>query len=58
MIFDVYKLISRIKLNPIMLGEAINHKTFFLDVFVILNNHTRINLELQVVNEQNWPERS
>lgn len=45
-------------LNPIMLGEAINHKTFFLDVFVILNNHTRINLELQVVNEQNWPERS
>ncbi len=45
-------------INPIMLGEAINEKTFFLDVFVTLNNYAHINLELQVINEHNWPERS
>ncbi len=45
-------------INPILLGESIDEKTFFLDVFVVLNNHTRINLELQVINEHNWPERS
>lgn len=45
-------------INPILLGEAINEKTFFLDIFVLLNNDTRINLELQVINEHNWPERS
>lgn len=44
--------------NPIILGEAIEEKTFFLDIFVILNNHIRINLELQVINECNWTERS
>jgi len=44
--------------NPILLGEAINEKTFFLDIFIFLNNDTRINLELQVINEHNWPERS
>lgn len=45
-------------INPIILGEAIDEKTFFLDIFITLNNHTRINLELQVINEHNWPERS
>lgn len=45
-------------INPILLGESIDEKTFFLDVFVVLNNYTRINLELQVINERNWPERS
>ena len=45
-------------INPIILGEAIDEKTFFLDVLVVLNNHTHINLELQVLNEHNWPERS
>ena len=44
--------------NPIMLGEAIDKKTFFLDIFITLNNHARINLELQVINEHNWAERS
>ena len=41
-----------------VLGEAIGDKTFFLDVSVTLNNHILINLEMQVVNEFNWPERS
>ena len=44
--------------NPIILGESINDKTFFLDISITLNNHTLINLEMQVINEHNWPERS
>lgn len=30
----------------------------FLDIELILNNLTIINLEMQVINEHNWPERS
>lgn len=44
--------------NPIHLGESITDKTFILDINVILNNDTIINLELQVINEGNWKERS
>ncbi len=52
------EVISTVINNPIVLGEAIGDKTFFLDVSVTLNNHALINLEMQVVNEYNWPERS
>lgn len=44
--------------NPINLGECITDKTFILDINLILNDHTIINLEMQVINEGNWPERS
>ena len=44
--------------NPIELGEYINEKTYFLDVRLLLNNKTIINLQMQVINEHNWPERS
>lgn len=44
--------------NPIILGEAINEKTFFLDIVITLNDSTLVNLEMQVINEHNWPERS
>ena len=44
--------------NPIELGRSIDDKTFFLDIKVLLNSDTVINLEMQVINEQNWPERS
>ena len=44
--------------NPIVLGESTNDKTFFLDIRVDLNQNTLINLEMQVINEHNWPERS
>jgi len=44
--------------NPIILGEAIEDKDFFLDISVVLNNHTIINLEMQVINQHNWLERS
>ena len=44
--------------NPIVLGEHIAEKTVILDLNVTFNNGVRINIELQVVNEENWPERS
>lgn len=44
--------------NPIELGKAITAKEFILDIRVELNKNTIINLEMQVINEGNWPERS
>lgn len=44
--------------NPIELGTSIEDKEFWLDVNVLLNNNTRLNLEMQVANEGNWKERS
>ncbi len=44
--------------NPIELGKEIDQKDFILDIRVKLNNHTTINLEMQVLNEYNWPDRS
>ena len=45
-------------INPIVLGQAIDNKTFILDVRVLLDNSAVINLEMQIVNYRNWPERS
>ena len=44
--------------NPIEPGEAIDDKTFILDIHVLLNNNTIINLEMQVLDLKDWPERS
>lgn len=44
--------------NPIVLGNSTNDKTFILDIRVCLNNYAIINLEMQVVNQHNWKERS
>ena len=44
--------------NPIELGSSVTDKTFILDIKVILNNQTIINLEMQVINQHNWAERS
>ena len=44
--------------NPIILGESINDKDVILDVNLHLNNNRVVNLEMQVVNKFNWPERS
>lgn len=44
--------------NPIELGTSLTDKTFILDVKVSLNNLAIINLELQVINQHNWVERS
>ena len=44
--------------NPIRLGDSIDNKTFVLDINVILNQHHVINLEMQVINLNNWQDRS
>ena len=44
--------------NPIEPGKAIDDKTFILDIHVLLNNNTIINLEMQVLDLKDWPERS
>ncbi|MBQ8802937.1 MAG: Rpn family recombination-promoting nuclease/putative transposase, partial [Tyzzerella sp.] len=44
--------------NPINLAGDVTGKEFILDVEIMLNDDTLINLEMQVANEFNWPERS
>lgn len=44
--------------NPIILGEVMEDKEFRLDINVILNNNTYINLEMQIANKLNWLNRS
>ncbi len=44
--------------NPIRLGEQIDNKTFVMDINLRLNDDTNINLELQVLNQGNWTDRS
>ena len=53
------KNIKKIEItNPINLSEDVSGKEFILDINVLLNDNTLINLEMQVGNEYNWPERS
>lgn len=44
--------------NPIIIGEDVNDKEFILDIQILLNTNTCINLELQVLDEGNWTDRS
>lgn len=44
--------------NPIELGKSYAEKDLILDIKALLNGNMIINLEMQVVNEQNWTERS
>ena len=44
--------------NPIELGKSYEEKELILDIKALLNGNVIINLELQVVNEHNWKERS
>ena len=45
-------------INPIELSGDVAGKEFILDIKVMLNDATLINLEMQNLNEYNWPERS
>ena len=45
-------------LNPVTPGETVNDKEYQLDIVVGLNDNSIINLEMQVVDYNNWPERS
>ncbi len=44
--------------NPIVIGETITDKTAVLDIKLILNDNQIINIEMQVENLGDWPERS
>ena len=44
--------------NPIDLANDITGKEFVLDINVMMNNNTKINIEMQVANKHNWPDRS
>ena len=44
--------------NPINRNEDIKDKEFVLDIDVLLNDNTKIGLEMQVQNKHNWTERS
>ena len=44
--------------NPIDLSEDLNGKDFILDINILLNDDTQINLEMQVENKHNWTDRS
>lgn len=49
---------SAIITNPIEIGDDIMAKEFILDINIILNGYRQVNLEMQVVNYHDWPERS
>ena len=44
--------------NPIEVGRNIDAKNFYLDLKIRFNDNTIVNLEMQIVNRGNWPERS
>lgn len=44
--------------NPIILGEQIDEKMLILDVKILLNNKTVLNIEMQIKDNQDWEERS
>jgi predicted transposase/invertase (TIGR01784 family) len=44
--------------NPIIPGESVGDKEFILDIKVIMNDSTVINLEMQLRNLGNWIDRS
>ena len=49
---------SAVITNPIEIGDDIMAKEFILDINVILNGYHQVDLEMQVVNYHDWPERS
>ena len=44
--------------NPIVLGETVTDKEIHLDLNAIVNGDRNINLEMQVLHEDNWIDRS
>lgn len=45
-------------LNPIRLGDRVGEKTYVLDIHILLNGEKKIHLELQVLSQEFWTERS
>jgi predicted transposase/invertase (TIGR01784 family) len=44
--------------NPIIPGESVGDKEFILDIKIMMNDNTVINLEMQLRNLGNWIDRS
>ena len=44
--------------NPVILGRSVKNKEYRLDIHILLNGRARLNLEMQVTNRLNWPNRS
>ena len=44
--------------NPVTPGNSNDNKLYILDMYVVINGKTRLNLEMQVINYDNWHERS
>ena len=44
--------------NPVTPGNSNDNKLYILDIYVVINGKTRLNLEMQVINYDNWHERS
>ena len=44
--------------NPLEIGKSFDSKNFVLDLKIKFNNNTIVNLEMQILNRGNWPERS
>ena len=55
---DAEEIHSAEILNPLELGKAIDDKTFILDIKVLFNDNTIVQLEMQVINQYNWTDRS
>jgi len=55
---DESEIVSCEIMNTIELGESVDGKDCVLDVKVELNSREIIDIELQVSDEHNWPERS
>lgn len=58
MSWEETEVASAIVENPIELRQAFDSKEFILDVKVLLNSRVTVNLEMQVINLGNWPDRS
>ena len=54
---ELKEIVSLEILNPILLGQDIDHKSCIMDILVLLNGNIRVNLEMQVLDEGNWNER-
>ena len=52
------EVVSATVLNPIDPGDAASAKETRMDIRVELNNHARLNIEMQVTDYHDWPERS
>ena len=44
--------------NRIQSGNNINDKSIVLDLLITLNGNRKLNIEMQVLNRKDWPERS